>query len=216
MNTIKGSRIIFIIISSRVALLNFLKQKSVTPFLFSLTLSYDPLIAPSISIYPLRGSAIDIHPNGRWQQNGFTVAGGTGRGNEINQLSYPKGLYADDDQTIYVADTDNHRIMEWKVGTTSDQVVAGGNGQGRTVVAGGNGCGNRLDQLNRPTYVFVDRDQSVYVSDSWNHCVMKWMEGATQGIVVAGDQGEGNGLIQLSFPQGVVVHQLGTVYVADY
>ncbi|CAF4943265.1 unnamed protein product, partial [Rotaria sp. Silwood1] len=66
-----------------------------------------------------------------------------------------------------------------------------------------------------PTYVFVDRDHSVYVSEWDNHRVMKWMEGAKQGIVVAGGQGKGNDLTQLSSPEGVVVDQLGTVYVAD-
>jgi DNA-binding beta-propeller fold protein YncE len=45
--------------------------------------------------------------------------------------------------------------------------------------------------------------------------MMKWEEGAKQGIVVAGDQGQGNSLTQLSFPKGIVVDQLGTVYVAD-
>ena len=40
-----------------------------------------------------------------------------------------------------------------------------GESQG-TVVAGGNGDGNRLDQLSDPQYVFVDRDHSVYVSES--------------------------------------------------
>jgi hypothetical protein len=28
-------------------------------------------------------------PNIRWIQNGFTVAGGNGQGNELNQLSRP-------------------------------------------------------------------------------------------------------------------------------
>ncbi|CAF4471209.1 unnamed protein product [Didymodactylos carnosus] len=83
------------------------------------------------------------------------------------------------------------------------------------LVAGGNGSGNRLDQLSYPQYVFVDRDHSVYVSDWGNDRVMKWVEGAKQGIVVAGDQGQGNGLTQLSNPWGVIVDQLGTVYVAD-
>ncbi|CAF3402330.1 unnamed protein product, partial [Rotaria sp. Silwood2] len=64
-----------------------------------------------------------------------------------------------------------------------------------TLVAGGNGQGNRLDQLYDPTYVFVDRDHSVYVSDSSNHHVMKWMKDAKQGIGVAGDQGKGIELI---------------------
>ncbi len=83
------------------------------------------------------------------------------------------------------------------------------------MVAGGNGSGNRLVQLSIPEYVFVDRHHSVYVSDCGNHRVMKWVEGAKQGIVVAGGQGQGNGLTQLSYPTGVVVDQFGTVYVAD-
>ena len=58
------------------------------------------------------------------------MAGGNGQGNGINQLSNPLGLYVDDDQTVYVADTSNHRIVEWKSGATSGQVVAGGNGKG--------------------------------------------------------------------------------------
>ncbi|CAF4449399.1 unnamed protein product, partial [Adineta steineri] len=33
----------------------------------------------------------------------------------------------DDDQTIYIADYDNHRIVEWIHGAEYGQVVAGGN-----------------------------------------------------------------------------------------
>jgi sugar lactone lactonase YvrE len=225
------------------------------------------------------------------------VAGGNGSGSGFNQLWNPFGLYVDDDQTVYVADFVNHRIMEWKSGAMSGQVVAGGNEGGNrtdqlnyptdviidkqtdsliicdeangrmvrwprrggtsgqtiisgvycsrlttddngflyvadilkhevrrwrvgetsgTVVAGGNGVGDRLDQLNYPVGVFVDRDHSVYVSDNNNHRVMKWMKGTKEGIVVAGSQGQGDALAQLSYPDGVVVDQLGTVYVADW
>ncbi|CAF4909054.1 unnamed protein product, partial [Rotaria magnacalcarata] len=80
---------------------------------------------------------------------------------------------------------------------------------------GGNGQGNRLDQLNSPTYAFVDRDHSVYVTDHNNHRVMKWMQGAKQGIVVAGGQGEGNSLAQLSNPYGIFVDQSDSIYVVD-
>jgi len=45
---------------------------------------------------------------------------------------------------------------------------------------------------------------------------MKWLKGATEGIVVAGDQGKGNSSRQLFNPLGVVVDQLGSVYVSDY
>ena len=73
------------------------------------------------------------------------------------------------------------------------------------VVAGGNGQGNQLNQLNGPTYIFVDDDLSLYVSDCGNHRVMKWVKDAKEGVVVAGGNGQGNSLTQLSLPQCDVI-----------
>ncbi|CAF4773820.1 unnamed protein product, partial [Rotaria sp. Silwood2] len=113
---------------------------------------------------PLRGSSIDNHPNARCQQNGITVAGGNRQGNGINQLSYPLGLYVDDDQGVYVADQWNHRIVEWKWDATSGQVVAGGNGQG-----------SGAHQLYNPSDVIVDKDRdSLIICDYWNIRVVRW------------------------------------------
>ncbi|CAF5126009.1 unnamed protein product, partial [Rotaria sp. Silwood1] len=77
----------------------------------------------------MRASSINIHPNAKWAHNGITVAGGNGQGSETNQLNSPWGLYVDDDQTIYVVDRWNHRIVEWKCDATNGKVVAGGNGK---------------------------------------------------------------------------------------
>ncbi|CAF5186284.1 unnamed protein product, partial [Rotaria magnacalcarata] len=85
-----------------------------------------------------------------------------------------------------------------------------------TVVAGGNRDGDHINQLNTNTYVFVDLDTSIYVSDKDNHRVVKWTKGAQVGIIVAGGQGKGNALTQLSNPHALFVDKLGTVYVADY
>jgi hypothetical protein len=54
------------------------------------------------------------HYNQRWKQNGTTVVGGHEKGNGLNQLNGPWGLFIDDDQTIYVADIENHRTMKWQ------------------------------------------------------------------------------------------------------
>ncbi|CAF4613743.1 unnamed protein product, partial [Rotaria magnacalcarata] len=89
------------------------------------------------------------------------------------------GLAIDDNGSLYIVDLMKHEVKQYCMGEVEGIVVAGGNGQG-----------NRLDQLNSPTYAFVDRDHSVYVTDRNNHRVMKWMKGAKQGIVVAGGQGE--------------------------
>ena len=88
---------------------------------------------------PLRSAEIDI--SARWLPKSLTIAGGNGHGNECNRLSYPQGLYFhDDDQTVYIADCSNHRILGWKIGANNGKCVAGGNGPGK---------GN--DQLNHPT-----------------------------------------------------------------
>ncbi|CAF1141321.1 unnamed protein product, partial [Didymodactylos carnosus] len=192
---------------------------------------------------PLRSSSTDIHSNTKWIQNGLTVAGGNGHGNGINQLYNPRGLYVDDDQTIYVADLSNHRIVEWKCGATSGQVVAGGNGSR-----------NGAHQLNSHSDVIVDKERdSLIICDNGNERVVRWPrrngtsgetfisniscmdltmdengslyvadngkdeeEGVKQGIAVASGQGSGNSLSQLSGPGGLVVDQLGAVYVAEY
>ncbi|CAF3410258.1 unnamed protein product, partial [Rotaria socialis] len=240
----------------------------------------------------------NIPANAKWAQNGVTVAGGNGSGGATNQFYSPHGLFVDDDQTVVIADYNNHRIMQWKNGdTTNGQVVAGGKGEGKglhqlnrptdvlidketdsliicdagngrvvrwsrrsgtaqgeilidkiacwgltmdkhrslyvsdvekgevrryqwgknyAIVAGGNGKGNGLSQLNFPICLFVDRQLTVYVSDRDNHRVMKWVEGAKEGIVVAGGQGAGNTLTQLSYSNGIFVDTLGTLYVADF
>ena len=59
-----------------------------------------------------------------------------------------------------------------------------------------------MNQLDGPTYIFVDQNYSIYISDRTNDRVMKWDKDATEGVVVAGGQDEGNALTQLDWPQG--------------
>ncbi|CAF3358121.1 unnamed protein product [Rotaria socialis] len=238
-----------------------------------------------------------IPENARWTQNGTTVAGGHGFGDTSNQLAIPCSLFVDDNQTLFIVDHGNSRIIRWKLHDKEGQVVASdyteGNGlnslqypsdvlldketdsliicdqynqqvlqlslrdnttQGEIIldkidcyglamsdhrflyvsdnvkhevrryllghkngmlVAGGREEGDRLDQLNEPTFIFVDRQQAVYVSDKNNHRVMKWDRDANEGIVVAGGQGEGSALTQLANPRGLFVDSLDRLYVAD-
>jgi sugar lactone lactonase YvrE len=233
-----------------------------------------------------------ICANATWNKNGTIVAGGNEAGSGLNQLNHPTGLFVDDDDAIYVADGGmNHRVVKWRPGDSSGQVVAGGNGEGdhndqlddassvvvdkngtmficdsrntrvqrwvkgenqaqtiianilcwgltmdndgslyvdnahehaikkwpsNQIVAGGNGEGPALNQLRFSAHIFVDRDNSVFVADSGNHRVMKWVVDAKEGIVVAGGNGQGNHLDQLGDPQSMIVDRMGTVYVADW
>jgi hypothetical protein len=68
-----------------------------------------------------------------------------------------------DDQTICVADRYNHRIVKWKSGATSDQVVAGENEKE-----------NRNFQLNAPVNVTIDKENdSLIICDNRNKQVVR-------------------------------------------
>ncbi len=70
-------------------------------------------------------------------------------------------MYIDDDETVYVADYSNHRIVEWINDAKNGQVVAGGNGQG-----------NQNNQLNSPTNVIIDKENdSIIICDYCNQRV---------------------------------------------
>ncbi|CAF0986837.1 unnamed protein product [Adineta steineri] len=101
---------------------------------------------------------------------------------------------------LYVSDHEKDEVRRWKMGEYNNEGI---------LVAGGNGEGNQLNQLDDPRFVFVDEDQSVYVSDNSNHRVMKWRKDAKEGRVVAGGNGLGDDLNQLYYPHGVIVDDLG-------
>ncbi|CAF1066075.1 unnamed protein product [Adineta steineri] len=178
-------------------------------------------------------------------KEGQIIAGGNGYGNRMDQLNWPTNVIVDpQSHSIIIAEFWNSRVIQWlnqnqqilidnidcyglamdKHGFLyvsdryKDEVrrwkIDEYNNEG-IVVAGGNGEGNQLNQLHSPGFIFVDEDQSVYVSDRSNYRVMKWRKDAKAGIVVAGGHGHGGDLNQLSYPQGVIVDDLGQIYVAD-
>jgi sugar lactone lactonase YvrE len=120
------------------------------------------------------------------------VAGGNG----INKLSYPTGLYVDDDQTVYVADRLNHRIMEWKSGATSGQVVAGGNGKGSGTL-----------KLFEPEDMIVDKERdSLIICDASNKRVVRWpRRNGTSGETI----------ISNISCWGLTMDENGSLYVTD-
>ncbi|CAF1186437.1 unnamed protein product [Adineta steineri] len=250
-----------------------------------------PVTMTDQSICPPMKNEINL----KWKQNAITVAGGNERGHQLNQLNDPHGIFIDKNKNIFIADKDNHRVVEWKYNAKEAQIIAGGNGQGNrtnqlnsptdvivdqenysviiadygnrrvirwlnhnqrtlidniggsglamdkhgflyvsdveknevrrwkmgeyntegVVVAGGNGQGDQLNQLTFPIFIFVDNDQSIYVSDWGNSRVMKWRKDAKEGTIVAGGNSYGQNLNQVSGPLGVVVDDLGQIYVAD-
>ena len=66
----------------------------------------------------------------KWKQNGITIAEGNGAEDKLDQLNKPWGICCDDDQTIYIADWGNHRIIEWKSNATNGRIIVGENEEG--------------------------------------------------------------------------------------
>ncbi|CAF1164924.1 unnamed protein product [Rotaria sordida] len=80
------------------------------------------------------------------------------------------------------------------------------NGQ---VVAGGNGEGNRLDQLNSPIDVLIDKEtDSLIICDRWNRRVVRWSRrsSTTQGEILIDNIG----------CWGLAMDDQRYLYISDY
>ncbi|CAF0742234.1 unnamed protein product [Adineta steineri] len=142
---------------------------------------------------------------GEYNNEGIIVAGGNRKGNQLNQLDCPTFIFVDEEQSIYVSDRENQRVMKWRKDAKEGQIVAGGNGDGRN-----------LNQLSSPEGIIVDDLGQIYVADSGNHRIMRWCEGKEEGEIVVGGNGAGNQPNQLKGPAGLSFDDEESLYITDY
>ncbi|CAF0727994.1 unnamed protein product [Adineta steineri] len=136
-----------------------------------------------------------------WNTTGITVL-------NSSQLISAAGIYVDLNNTLYVADVNNHVI--WKL--LSNAVNA-------TIVAGTyQTSGTSSTQLNWPQDVYTDRHGNVYVSDWYNHRVQKYQNGSTIGKTIAGiTNTRGSALNQLNLPLMFTFDSTDTyMYIVDH
>ncbi|CAF5047636.1 unnamed protein product [Rotaria sp. Silwood1] len=138
-------------------------------------------------------------------KNGIIVAGGNGKGADLNQLNVPTYIFVDQQQTVYVSDNNNHRVMKWNKDAKEGVVVAGGQGQGEA-----------LTQLSKPNGLFVNTLGTIYVADARNDRVMRWPKGTKQGTVIVGGNGRGAGQNQFNGLSGLSFDRQGNLYIADF
>jgi sugar lactone lactonase YvrE len=122
---------------------------------------------------------------------------------EADKLAFPNGLAVDKDGNVYLADSNNGRLM-----------VYGSDGSARAQVGRGSGEGN----LGLPRGVAVDGAGRVFVGDATGQGVFVFRaptsdERRLDFIGFFGGEGTGDG--QFEFPNGVAVDGRGRVYVAD-
>ena len=161
----------------------------------------DPLNDPAAVLIDGKNDCLIVSEEG----NRRVIRCSRGTNEEIISNIRSHGLAMDDEGTLYVSDFEKHEVRRYGRRDPKDGVI----------VAGGNGQGAALNQLHCPRQLFVTNDRSVYVSDMWNHRVIRWTNNAKEGVVVAGGQGEGRSLEQLNKPSGIFVDQTGSVYVVD-
>ncbi|GAA1879896.1 RICIN domain-containing protein [Streptantibioticus ferralitis] len=132
------------------------------------------------------------------------------------ELNYPYGIAVDSTGTLYIADTENHRVRkvtaDGKISTVAGTVSAGPKGDGGPAISA---------QLKYPNAVAVDSAGTLYIADAENHRVRKVTDGKISTVAGTGAEGFGGDdgpavSAQLDFPLGVVVDSAGTLYVSDH
>lgn len=127
---------------------------------------------------------------------------------------------ADPWRGFYVADSANHRVLHYKVFSTSADFVYGqGDDFGSAVPSKG---GPSATSLRNPTAVAVERNGSLWVADTGHHRVLHFPKGKNVADRVLGQPDFTTvappttvSATSLRAPEGVAVASNGDVYVAD-
>ena len=150
-------------------------------------------------------------------------------------LFFPAGIFSGDDQHVFVADKDNHRVLIWKKIPFSDgwnaDLSLGQIGMDERDANRGDFDNVQQDTLSFPTGVFYDvENDKVFVVDQGNNRVLIWNRlprdtGQPADVVIgqkdfvsrSPNMGKGEGRASnesMYFPRDIVVGKMG-MFVSD-
>lgn len=149
-----------------------------------------------------------------------------GSGSTASTLNLPYGLHVDGSGRLWVADTENNRVLMFPgastlpgFGSTPDRVF--GQPDFTTVTQG-----TTDSKMWAPTGVYVDAADNLWVADYFNNRVLKFANvsslpsGAAASVVLGQPDFTGNipGVsdVKMHGPAGVTVDAAGRLWVADY
>ena len=159
-------------------------------------------------------------------QPGFTT---NTSGATATNLSDPSGMVIDPKTgRLYVADALNNRILSWPSasGFANDDAADRVFGQGGSFTSNDkNKGGVSADSLNFPRCLALDSDGDLYVTDIFNHRVLRYNDPLTDTTADAvfgqpdftsnTDNNGGVSASSLNHPVGLAIDSSGNLYVAD-
>lgn len=119
------------------------------------------------AVYRIDRKSMTLHHVAGTGKQGYS---GDGGGAKLATLAGPKGVAIDHDGNILLCDTENHviRIIHKSSGKIDTLIGDGKQGDGP------DGDPKKC-RLNRPHGVFVDREGVIYIGDSGNHRIRKFV-----------------------------------------
>ena len=159
-------------------------------------------------------------------QPNFTSVVANNGGVSASSLFFPAGVTIDQADTLYIADSGNHRVLVYYLPLNSDQVADRVFGQPNFTSNAAPTGGVSATTLRTPTDVALDRRGNMYVTDFGSNRVLVFntpangdsvadyvfgqpsfsSDGANVPSITAGT---------LHAPAGIDIDQAGNVYVAD-
>ncbi|MBN8220370.1 MAG: NHL repeat-containing protein [Spirochaetes bacterium] len=181
-------------------------------------------------LYFLTGSTTATRVYGQYGSFSCNLAnnnGACGNGSpSANNFYGPVGIYLDSSDGLYVADSQNHRVLYFPSGSTTASRVYGQSGSFTCGVRNNGGAcssmGISASNLNWPMSVSVDSSGGVYIADSQNYRVLYYASGQLSASRVYGTSGSftvgWSGSLSadtLSAPTSAVSDNSGGLYIAD-
>jgi hypothetical protein len=161
-------------------------------------LSGIPTFATASTDYTIRYNSIRINVNIQikgvsasrvyGQKGSFTSGTANNDGISADSLNSPRGCSLDRNDNLYIADTNNHRVLFYPNGSTTATRVYGQNGSFTTNTS--NNGGISPNSLNSPRAVYIDRNDILYITDTSNDRVLVYENGSTTASRVYGKLGD--------------------------
>ncbi|MCK4670075.1 MAG: NHL repeat-containing protein [Nanoarchaeota archaeon] len=153
-----------------------------------------------------------------WKQS----SGDRNGGSSLRHFNHPKGIFVDTNGDIYIADTDNHRILKWD--SSGNAVGWLGDAQHGWNTYSGATADFTFQSFDEPYDVFLSSDDHLYIADCRNHRISKWEKASGIARGWFGGGSDGWKTIQGAFntdtsdyqtfycPSGVFVDTTGNIY----